>query len=330
MGGHISGGGFGYYARNHGLAADRVVGIRVILYNGTIIEATNETNADLFWALRGGGSGSFGFIVSFLISAFKSPINSLIQMKFPSKYSASVLNIWMNKFIDIDERLTTKLDVSSHGTKITGQFQGTGSELNTILFQTGIMDIVNQPESSSTGIKNCTSLEARGFVYGSHSGTCNPDISVKSHPSGKSFFKAKSGYGPNPLNETGIDLILNGLSAAPDAGIQFKALGGIFKTQANDYTPFSHRDMAFSLHLMAGTKESSIIWIKEFYQSLSPYLSGGAYQNYADLDLGDQFGVAYWGENFETLKTIKQKYDPMNLFSNPQSVPLPSSTVKVY
>ena len=53
IGGHISGGGYGMCARLRGLAADKVISMRVVLYDGRVLEeVSSKKNKDLFWALR--------------------------------------------------------------------------------------------------------------------------------------------------------------------------------------------------------------------------------------------------------------------------------------
>jgi FAD/FMN-containing dehydrogenase len=55
--GYLVGGGFGPLARSHGVSSDRVRGFRVVLADGSVVEATAESEPDLFWALRGGKGG---------------------------------------------------------------------------------------------------------------------------------------------------------------------------------------------------------------------------------------------------------------------------------
>ena len=50
--------------------ADNIVALQVVLYNGTVVVANATNHPDLYWALRGGGTGSFGVVTSFQIRVF--------------------------------------------------------------------------------------------------------------------------------------------------------------------------------------------------------------------------------------------------------------------
>ena len=65
MGGFLLQGGFGWNSRASGLACQSVIGIDVVLADGTLVHASETENPDLLWAARGSGPGFFGIVVRF-------------------------------------------------------------------------------------------------------------------------------------------------------------------------------------------------------------------------------------------------------------------------
>mmetsp|Transcript_18542 Transcript_18542/g.21403 ORF Transcript_18542/g.21403 Transcript_18542/m.21403 type:complete len:684 (-) Transcript_18542:29-2080(-) len=61
-GGWLMGGGLSFTSREYGLGVDNVVDFRVVLADGSVVTADACTNSDLFWAMRGGGGGTFGVV----------------------------------------------------------------------------------------------------------------------------------------------------------------------------------------------------------------------------------------------------------------------------
>lgn len=81
-GGYTQGGGHSALSTNFGLAADNVLNFEVVTATGQIVNANRETNSDLFWALAGGGGGTFGVVVSMTAKTFPDKTVSGATLSF--------------------------------------------------------------------------------------------------------------------------------------------------------------------------------------------------------------------------------------------------------
>ena len=79
-GGYTQGGGLGPLSSKFGLAVDQVLEWEVVTADGKLLTATPEQNSDLFWALNGGGGGTFGVVVSLTAKAHPSVEISTAQL----------------------------------------------------------------------------------------------------------------------------------------------------------------------------------------------------------------------------------------------------------
>ncbi|KAL4757796.1 uncharacterized protein BDW70DRAFT_170995 [Aspergillus foveolatus] len=100
IGGYIQGGGHSPATHDFGLASDQVLEAQVILANGTIVVANPCTNPDLFTALRGGGGGTYGVVISVTIKAHPSrPVVAHTLAIVPT--STSNLNPFLDAITDL-------------------------------------------------------------------------------------------------------------------------------------------------------------------------------------------------------------------------------------
>ncbi|KAK1142479.1 hypothetical protein N8T08_007841 [Aspergillus melleus] len=72
IGGYIQGGGHSPASRDYGLAADQILEAQVLLANGTTVTASPCQNSDLYFAIRGGGAGTYGIVTSATVKAYPS------------------------------------------------------------------------------------------------------------------------------------------------------------------------------------------------------------------------------------------------------------------
>jgi hypothetical protein len=104
--GYSLGGGLGWYARKHGLAANHVTAIEVVTPDGQIRWATHEHDAELFWALRGGG-GNFGVVTAIEFELL--PVEKIYAgvLFFPIERSGEVLHAWHEWTAGVTEDVTS-------------------------------------------------------------------------------------------------------------------------------------------------------------------------------------------------------------------------------
>jgi FAD/FMN-containing dehydrogenase len=92
-------------------------------------------------------------------------------------------------------------------------------------------------------------------------------------------------------------------------------------------TAFVHRNALFDAQYTtdwtngaaAAGINSQHAWLRSFWQSMRPYASGQAYQNYIDPDLIN-WSQAYYGANYPRLRQVKRTYDPTRVFNFPQAI----------
>jgi FAD/FMN-containing dehydrogenase len=91
LGGFLLQGGFGWNSRALGLACESVVGLDVVLADGTQVHASAEQNADLYWAARGAGPGFFGVVTTFHLKLHERPkVTAMIMQVFHERWLEDV------------------------------------------------------------------------------------------------------------------------------------------------------------------------------------------------------------------------------------------------
>ena len=116
-GGWLQGGGIALNSRLYGLGVDNVVDFRVVLTDGSIVIANECTNSELFWALRGGGGGTYGVVTHIHYKLHEStPVSQInfviygrgnLDVQDYKPYSRALyqfLEFWIEKSKKLDKR----------------------------------------------------------------------------------------------------------------------------------------------------------------------------------------------------------------------------------
>ncbi|WP_425953899.1 FAD-binding oxidoreductase [Xylanimonas sp. McL0601] len=102
------GGGTFLYGRKLGLASNSVIAVELVTADGELVRASATENADLFWAVRGGG-GSFGVVTALEVRLFPLPDVQAGLMLWDASRARDVLRAWARWAPDAPEEITTTL-----------------------------------------------------------------------------------------------------------------------------------------------------------------------------------------------------------------------------
>ena len=104
--GYSLGGGVGWYARRHGLAANSVTAIELVTADGVLRRVDHDNEPELFWALRGGG-GSFGLVTALEFALYPIGLVYAGVVFFPWERSAEVLDAWREWSTQVPDEVTS-------------------------------------------------------------------------------------------------------------------------------------------------------------------------------------------------------------------------------
>jgi FAD/FMN-containing dehydrogenase len=334
------GGGNGVVSRRYGLTCDTIESLTVVTADARVLEVDAAQHDDLYWASRGGGGRNFGIVTSFRFRTQPIPPIALFTLEFPWAAAGDLLVAWMEWIRAAPDELWSNCLLLSGGpgglaARATGVYCGSVAALSghvqTLLRTVGATPTVNfvGPETYlramfvEAGCADLTLAQCHISAPGS-AGTLP-----------RSAFAAKSAYFTAPPPAHGIAAITGAVETfpqeLPDLGgaLAFDGFGGAINAVPADATAFVHRDALAQLQIDAswgaGTSNATVAtiqsWLGHTASALAPYTNGQAYQNYIDPTLAD-WKEAYYASNLARLEAVKRAYDPDDLFSFAQSIPV--------
>ncbi len=304
------GGGIGYLNRKYGLACDNLISAEVVTADGRVLRASAEDNADLFWALRGGG-GNFGVVTS--LEYRIHPVGPVLggELIFPLDRAKETLRFYR------DWSLNAADEVRADATLLSGP---EGPALAIIVCYCGSIDdgeLVLRPlrrfgppvvdtigPSPYARIQNLlTEVLAPGSCHYWKSG----------------FFRS--------FSDDAIERLVDFFAAdvpSPFAAVAIEQVGGAVARVGERETAFSHRRAQHSCLVLRAWRDpaasqDNMAWARSCYGVVEPFLEQGVYVNYLG-DEGESRVRAAYGANYERLAALKQKYDPTNFFRGNQNI----------
>ena len=309
VGGLVLGGGYGLLARKFGLTCDSLLEVTMVDGTGNIVHSNNDK--ELLWACKGGGNGNFGVITELKFKTHAAP-KTMQSYRFKTyktntAKATTILKTWFEA--------TALLPPSCFSAYVlngkTAYILLTNIEKNT----PGVEKAINMLTAVSAKTSKTTPqplAKALKVFYG------------KTEPL---YFKnASAGLYKNYAEIVSfIDKVIDTVTTTPGMIYQVNTLGGnIVNSQKETEAAFPHRGYPYFSELQTYWElpVQSKRLLEKFAAVQSLFSANGVtaqYRNYPDINFTN-WQTAYYGNNYQRLQLIKQKYDPDNTIRHLQSI----------
>jgi len=314
------GGGFGWLTRKHGMTIDNLISAEVVTTDGKRLGPSEKDNAELFWALRGGG-GNFGVVTEFEFALH--PVGPEILaglIVFPFAQAKQVLSRHRQFASAAPEDLSVWAVLRQAPPLPFLPENVHGQEVVVLpIFYAGVV---------AEGQKLVERLRTFGDVLGEHIGAQPYTQWQKAFdpllaPGARNYWKS---HNFTELSDGAFDAIIEyaGKLPSPQCEIFIGHIAGVANRVAPDATAYTHRDAKFVLNVHGrwdspAQDASGVEWARAFFNASAPYASAGAYVNFMTEEEGNRVAAAY-GSNYDRLVQIKRRYDPENVFHLNQNI----------
>jgi FAD/FMN-containing dehydrogenase len=316
------GGGFGYLSRRYGWTCDNLVSMEVVTADAKVLRVSADENADLFWALRGGG-GNFGIVTSFEYPLY--PVGPEIlggAIAWRGEDTKQVLEAYRDFSASAPRELTSVavlriappapwLPQEVHGKPIAAIFvchSGSiedGEKLLAPLRKMGspVADIVTRrPYTQMQSLLDATQPKGRRYYWKSH------------------YLASVSREAASLAADHAARI------RSPHSAVVLFQIGGALNELAADHSPAGNRDAAYVLNITSSWEKpqadaAHIQWARDCFEAMQPCSTGGTYLNFLTEEEGaDRIQAAYGPQNLKRLAELKRKYDPEDFFRHTKRV----------
>jgi len=312
VGGLTLGGGYGFFARMHGLTCDHLTKVKMVDGEGKLHNSVDKP--DLLWACRGGGNGNFGVITELTFNTVAAPKNFTSYVfkfyKLTPKTAEATAKLWFSAM--------ETLPRSCYGSYILN-----GKTLTVLITDTeekasatlkSIVSKLNAKASRRASARKRPLLKALNAYKG------RPDpLFFKNVSAG--YYKGFDDIAPTFQNIAAMIRKKQGMTVI----LQINTMGGEIANQEKAASAaYPHRQFGFLGELQIYYDRESqgakaVATVKNIQQE---FLKAGVtshYRNYPDIDLPN-WETAYYGESYARLKGFKNRFDPNDHIQHPQSI----------
>jgi FAD/FMN-containing dehydrogenase len=319
VGGLTLGGGIGYLARPYGLSIDNLHSAQVVTADGQVVVANPDENADLFWALRGGG-GNFGVVTTFEFGLH--PVQDVYAgiFLYELDFAADVLRFFGDFIPDADRGYGAfpAFQIAPPLEFIPPRRVG-DTFCAAVVHWAGPLE---QGEEAMRPFRNVAPVVAE--MAGPMPYPALNTAFDALFPKGiRSYWK---GSFANELTDEVIEQHVKHGSQVPEvsAAMHLYPINGACHDVGADDTAFAYRNATYAPVIVAAWQDPAvdadrIRWVRDYYHAIEPYSERGGYVNFMDDDDSGRVTDNYPG-HYQRLAEIKRSYDPGNLFHLNQNI----------
>ena len=319
VGGLTLGGGIGYLARGLGLSLDNLVAADVVTADGTFHLASEKDDADLFWAIRGGG-GNFGVVTSFEFRL--SPVTDVYggPMFFELDRAGDLFRLYRELIADAPEQFGgfPAYQIAPPLPFIPEERHGKTHALFVACWA-GDLDKGEQVLKPFRDLAPTVAELVGPMPYPALNAAFDDLYPVGLRHYWKASFATE-------LTDEAIDAHVEHGSKVPamTSTMHIYPINGACHRVEPDATAFAYRDASFATVIAgmwpdAEDDEQNTAWVRGYYDAIAPHSQEGGYINFMAEDDQDRIRQNYRG-NYDRLQQVKRTYDPDNLFRHNQNI----------
>ena len=311
-------GGIGWLRSAHGLCIDNMLSVEIVTADGQKLIASESENADLFWAIRGGG-GNFGVVTMFEFALH--PVGPQVMFCapiYPLEAGTGPIRFWRDFMADKNDKVGSLVEFSTVTESDDFPREFWGKQVYTIA--------AVYAGDADEGEKLLQPLREQGELvtdFSEQMEYCEVQKLFDTlMPAGDFRCYWKSHY-LNGLSDEVIDMIAQGNAKPPSPNTLSSIwnFGGATADVAADATAFGDRSMPYMLSIDSvwsdtADDDANIDWTRSFWQRMRAHShQGRMYLNFPGQgEEGEKILEDTFGANYSRLRAIKRKYDPDNCF----------------